>query len=427
MSKQIKIVEFQRFYKALKPNITTSKSGILYFNSSDNEEDNAFPQKLQDLKQKSSIHSFFLNLKAALIYSGGLYPYDDNNAGLAEFLKSKNRIGDTVQKVFQKCCVDFADYEQCFVEIIYNEAGGIFEIYHRSVAHVRASEELDEFGQPVSYFVSNTWGDVTNKRYKGRRNNVSDAVEVPAFNPENSIGKQIFHIKRYDGTDNVYTIPSYLAAEHWINVIHLIGEYVQNKFEGGYHLDGFLYLNSTMNEDEQNEFVKDFKRKYQGTKGNKLVFLFNDIATAKPEFVPIQDALNNSIFKEYMGEAIKQTVFAHQGSLKLLDLSNNDSFGNSNASANDINITRLKYINDVVKPYQSDLLDGFNRLFAVNNLGEVTLLNETLKLSIPELQEGDTTRSERREIVLGLNPLPEDLPQATTTGQNDNIDTTPTT
>jgi hypothetical protein len=414
----LQVVRFENFYKALKPNITTNKNGIVYFNSSDNDEDNACPQRLQDLRLKSPIHSFFLDLKAALIYSGGLYPYSDGDTALADFLKIKNRAGESVQVVFKKACHDFATYEQAFIEVIYDSTGKIAELWHKSVNDIRAGEEVDEFGCTTTYYFSKTWGDITNKRNRSKRNDVANAIAIPAFNPEKKSASQILHIKKYDGTDGVYPVPSYLSSEYWINLTHEIGKYTYNKFANGYHLEGFLYMNSEMAPDQQEEFISDFKRKYQGTDSSngKIVFLFNNVANSKPEFVPIQDALTNSIFKEYMGEAVKQTVFAHQGSLKILDLSNNDSFGNSNASANDINITRLKYINDVIKTYQNDLLEGFNKLFELQGLGQATLLNETLKLTIPELQPEDTTSNERREIVLGLNPLSKDEPQANVEG-----------
>ncbi len=403
-----KIVRFESFYKAINPNITTSKNGIEFFNSSNDLEDNAMPQKLQDLKTKSSIHSHFLNLKSNLIYASGLYPVDDTNSALAEFILSKNRAGDSIQKAFKKASIDMATFEQCFIEVIFSAEGKIAEVYHKPFNTIRAGE-ANEYGVPDMYYYSTTWGDISNKKNKKvKSNDYTNAIPIPAFNPDTinaSGGKQILHIKKYDSSDGTYTVPSYLSADYWINVVWLIGQYVQNKFDGGYFLQGFLYLNSSMSPEQQEQFVRDFKQKHQGVEGNTMVFVFGDTSVAKPEFVPIQDSLDNSIFKDYMMECTKQICYAHGASLNLLGLSNSDSFGSSNPDSNDINVSRLEYISNVVKSYQEDLIDGFNRIFEVNGLGSATLLNETLKLTIPELQPNDTTTDERREIVLGLNPL----------------------
>jgi len=421
----INILGFEeKFYKALNPNITTSKPAanggcIEYFNSSNDEEDNAMPQKLLDLKQKSSIHAHFLNLKSSLIYAGGLYPTDDNNSALAQFLTTKNGAGDDVQKVFKKASSDMAIFEECFIEVIYSADGKIAEVYHKPFNTIRVGES-NEYGVPDQYYYSTTWGEITNQRKKKKMNDLANAVIIPAFNPnEIGEGRQILRIKKYDSAGGAYIIPSYMAADFWINVVYMIGQYVTNKFHNGYHLQGFLYINSNIPVEEQQKMVREWENAHMGVDRNKksIVIVFGDTAIAKPEFVPIQDSLSNSIFKDFMGEATKQICFAHGASLNLLGLSNSDSFGSSNPDSNDINVSRMEYIANVVSSYQEDLLDGFNKLFEANGLGSATLLNQTLKLTIPELQPEDTTVDERREIVLGLNPL------ATSGSTTNNINT----
>lgn len=404
------VVDFQKFYKALNPNITTTKSGIQFFNSSDKDEDNAMPQKLLDLKLKSPIHSFFLDLKSSLIFAGGLYPNEDSNSMLADFLKSKNRIGDSVQDVLKKIAYDMAHFEQAYIEVIpSNDSTSIAEIYHKSVLNMRAGEETDEYDQPTDFYFSKTWGDITNKRQKsGKRNDVANAIKIKAFDPNTEISQnQIIHIKKYNGTDTVYPIPSYLSAERWIHLTDEIAKYTHNRFVNGYHLEGFLYLNSTMTDEQQGEFVSEFKNKYKGTEGQKIVFLFNNIASSKPEFVPISDSLSSTVFAEYLSQAVKSICFSHQSSLKILDLSNDQNFGNNSSS--DINITRLKYQADVIQSYQDSIKSAFNSIFNFNKLGDATFLNEALKLTLPVLLDTDTTRSERREILLGLNNHPDDI------------------
>lgn len=404
---KIEVVRFETFYKALQPNITSTKNGILYFNSDNELLDNAMPQKLIDLKHKSPIHSNFIDLKSSLIATpGGLFAVDDNNIALNTFINTRNRAGDTVNKVWSKCSNDLSLFEQCFIEVIYNRDSTVSEIYHKPVNTLRAGE-CNDLGFVDKYYYSNTWGLITNKRDRRKSNDVSNAIPINAFDIQNisgSTGRQTLHIKKYNSCSDEYPIPGYMSAEHWINLAYEIGAYVLNKFQNGFMIQGFLYINSEASEDEQHAFIRDFKANYQGTKAkNQIVFVFGSTAVSKPEFVPIQDSLSSSVFKDYMLEATKQIVYAHGGSLELLGLSNSDTFG-AQGDASNINVSRLQYINDVIIPYQQNLLEGFNKIFEVNQLGQATVLNDSLKLVQPELQPTDTTEDERREMVLGLTP-----------------------
>jgi len=401
----IRIVPFDKFYKRIIPSTVSTKDEIILFNSSAESDDNAFPNKLLDLKALSSIHNNLIEMKANLIASTGLYPVDDSNQALIAFLNKKNGAGESHNKVVKKVAFDLSLHEQAFVEVIYDGNKIPTEMYHKPVTTMRAGE-VNDYGVPDYFYYSDTFGLIENTRDKRKRNDYANAIKLPAFNPE-KVKKnkgQILHIKKYSGDDCVYPTPSYMSAEYWIMVTHEIASYVLNKFINGYFIDGFLYINSNLPEEQQKAFIQEFANKHKGSKGKKIIFVFGNTAVSKPEFVPIQDSLTNSVFKEFMGEATKQIVWAHGASLEQLSLSNSDSFGSTNPDSNDINVSRLKYINDVIKSYQEVMLESFNSIFEAAGLGQATVLNETLKLTIPELQPSDTTEDERREINLGLPP-----------------------
>lgn len=404
-----KILNFEQFYKAYQPNITTNNKGIVYFNSSDQEEDNAFPLKLQDAYRKSAVHSNFINLKANLTYATGLYEVDETNAELTSFLQQQNRAGQTLDEVFQKACFDFSMYESASLQVVYNVEGKIAEVYHTNPANIRA-EAPDEFGKINKWYYSQTWGDVVNKIDKRKANDVANAVVIPTFDPSRGIedGRQLLYIKKYTSTNDIYPQPQYVASLNFIELESVLSSYLVNKISGGYYPSGIFYLNSSMPKEEQDKFIQDFRRKHEGaTNAGKIIFVFGDNIQGKPEFLKLTDDLGNNLTKEFISTSQLQIAISHGGSLSLLGIDYGDSFG-TNADANKLNITRLYFIDTVIKNYQNLLLNGINKILAVNQLGKVTVNNDSLKIQQPVTDLNDLTRTERREIVFGLPPLAED-------------------
>lgn len=406
MNEKYKILEIEKFYKAYQPNITTTKSGIVFFNSSDTEEDNAFPIKLQDAYKKSSVHSNFINLKSNLTYGSGLFSVVENNTSLTSFVEAENRAGQTLDDVYMKACFDMSMYEAACLQIIYNSEGKVAEVYHTCPANIRASEP-DEYGRVNNYYYSTTWGEITNKRDRRKVNDVKNSVAIPAFDPSTGAkdGRQLLYIKRYTSTNDIYPQPQYVSSLNFIELEYVLSNYIVNKISGGYYPSGIFYLNSSMSDEEKDSFIRDFKAKHSGVaNAGKIVFIFGDTTVAKPEFLKLTDDLGNNLVKEYVSTSQLQIAISHGGSLSLLGIDYGDSFG-TNADANKLNITRLYFIDTVIKNHQNLLLKGFNKVLAINGLGLVTVNNDSLKIQQPLVDVNDLTVDERREIVYGLPPI----------------------
>ncbi|GHM98839.1 hypothetical protein WSM22_03290 [Cytophagales bacterium WSM2-2] len=406
----IHTVDLTKFYKAVKPNLTTLSSGIVFFNSTKEEFDNAFHYELQDLYLKSAVHANFVNVKANLYYGSGLYAIDATSTALTNTIYSSNRVGDTLDDVFKKACFDYSKFSAACFEVIYNVSGGVAEILHVNPANIRA-EQPDQYGRVCNYYYSDTWGIIENKKDKRKPNDIANAVKIPAYNPISGTtqGRQLLYIKQYSASNDIYAIPSYLSSQNWINLDYYLSDYLINKLNNGYFIGGFLYIPSNMTDDEKDKFVQDYKRKHSSsTNSGKVVFIFNDPSAQKPEFVPVSDDLGNSMFKDLIQQAQLSIAIAHGGSTSLLGIDAGNSFG-QNADANKLNVARLYFIDAVVKPAQNVLLTAINKLLAVNEFGKVSVHNEPLKLQQPiAAPDGsDLTVDERRAILYGLPPLPQ--------------------
>ena len=65
----------QKMYSEIAPNQVTLKNGVVYFNSNEDENDNAYPFQLIDLvKEASATHTACLNLRTDLVIGNGLEP-----------------------------------------------------------------------------------------------------------------------------------------------------------------------------------------------------------------------------------------------------------------------------------------------------------------------------------------------------------------
>ncbi len=404
----IQTIDLTKFYKALKPNITTLSGGIVYFNSTREDFDNAFHYELNDLYLKSAVHANFVNVKANLFYGSGLYAIDNTSSGLTNTIYSCNTVGDSLDDVFKKSCFDYSKFSAACFEVIYNAGGGINQILHVNPANIRA-EAPDKYGRVLNYYYSDTWGLIENKKDKRKANDIAGAIKIPAFNPKSGTtqGRQLLYVKQYSASNDIYAMPSYVSALNWINLDYFLSDYLINKLNNGYFIGGFMYIPSNMSDDEKDKFVQDYKRKHSSsTNSGKVVFIFNDPSAAKPEFVPVSDDLGNSMFKDLIQQAQLSIAIAHGGSTSLLGIDAGNSFG-QNADANKLNVARLYFIDAVVKPAQNILLNAINKLLAVNQLGKVSVHNEPLKLTQPPVDLNDLTIDERRAIVYGLPPLPE--------------------
>lgn len=402
------ILGVEKFYTAYQPNLTTSKSGIIFFNSSNLEEDNAFTAKLQDAYRKSATHSNFIKLKASLIAGSGLFPVDDNDSVTAEFLKKENRVGMTPDEVWKKCAFDLAMYDALCTQVTYSSENKMVEVYHTNPANIRAGEPDSELGNITKWFYSTTWGNITNKKSKKKMNDVANATEIPSFNPANGStdGRQLFYATNYSSSNDVYGLPQYCSALNFIEIENSISDYMVNKIKGGFFPSGILYIPSNMSVEEQEKFIGEFKGSFVGVENaGRIVYSFGDTTRAKPEYIPLSDNLTNAFVKDLITLAQLQISISHGGSMSLLGVDAGDSFG-TNADANKLNIARLYFIDTVIKSYQSIALAAFNRMLAAAGCGPVTVMNDSLKLQQPMVDLNDLTIDERREMAYGLNPLP---------------------
>lgn len=403
----------ENFYRAVQPNITTNKNGIVWFNSSNEDEDNAYTAKIIDYaKNKSAVHSNLLNLKANLFYGSGLYPIDETSTATWDFIRKQNKAGDDLNGVFKKMCTDASWFEAGAYQAVYDAGGRIPEVYHTDVSKLRA-QEPNSFGYVEKWYFNDTWGIIENAKAK-RSNNTKDAIEIPSFNIENGVSdkRQINYIKNYKPGNDVYAIPTYNSGLPWVQIEWELAQFHLSKIQSGFFPSSIVTMFGNPSEDEQNKFVTEFKKKYAGSKNTgKNVFVWVDGQGNAPKVERLSEDVNSKMFDSLLDMAAQRIAASHSGDLTLsgLDSKGSDLGGDRNKAV----ISRLAFIEHVVIPMQTVLLTGINKIFKANGLSEVTVFNPPLKITQPEPQDNDLTRTERREMLWGLEPHPDDVVSST--------------
>jgi hypothetical protein len=125
--------------------------------------------------------------------------------------------------------------------------------------------------------------------------------------------------------------------------------------------------------------------------------------STKPEITRLETDSNNQLFETMNNIASQKIATGHGADLSLAGIEGRGS--DLGGTANRINLARLHFVDTVIKPFQHTLIQGINKIMEINELGDVTVINEGLKIEQPLQQPTDLTVDERRSILFGLPPL----------------------
>ena len=374
----------QNLYRMINPNLTTSNRGVVYFNSSQDFEDNAYPVELIDLyNEGSATHSALINLKRDLLIGMGLQAKDESDINTIEMLEKVNSHGDTLQKVWNKVCMDMAIMESFALQVIYNKEGKIYEILHVDISKVRAMDEDSiESNLVNTWLISNQWAKITNKRY--RRFTVNNtAVAIQNFNPKTwseDGGRQLIVCRKYTPNSEVYSIPSYQSVLKYIQLDSELGFYHLNKVTGGLFANAIVYLTGNPSEEEKRKFINEFKMKYVGANKEKLLFIWGDYVADNqlPKVIPFSTEDQKDVFEELNTIITQKIITAHRATPELAGIQTKGS--DLGGDANKLHVSREYFIHTVINPMRKEMLETLNSIIAVNESKGFKVENEKLQL-----------------------------------------------
>jgi hypothetical protein len=121
-------------------------------------------------------------------------------------------------------------------------------------------------------------------------------------------------------------------------------------------------------DEEMDDFVKSFKREYQGTDGENIIITWSDGSEQKPELIPI--SLNDSDQRFLnLNEQLKQSIFiGHQvTSPMLFGLMVPGQLGGRAEMAEALSIFQMTYVSPRQRVIESVMSEITGQTYTLNN------------------------------------------------------------
>ena len=304
-------------------------------------EANLYPQKLIELYDSSAIHHTAAQAVKDGIFGEGIEMIGD------EYI---NTHGETIDDLFEKIALDYTLFNGYAINVVWNREGtAIAEIYHLPFSNVRSGKK-DEEDEVTEYYYSSDWSNL--RKYK----------EIPyrAFDVTDNKGdnaSQIFYYFNYTPGNDVYPLPSYVAATNDITLDQKISRFHVNNISNGLAPSLFIKMrNGIPTPDARREIYREIEETFAGEESAGRFFLsFTDNDTA-PEIEPIDAA--NSDYYVTLEERISTRILTawRITSPALLGIANGSGFS---SVADEIKVAYAHFEGTVVEPKRKKITNSF--------------------------------------------------------------------
>jgi hypothetical protein len=267
--------------------------------------ENDYPNYLLNLYRRSAKHNAIVNGKVGYIVGKGWTSEEETPAAKA-FLDSPTfpNAYDSMNDLTQKLTLDMEIYNGFALEVTWSRGGGIAEICHVDFHRVRADKD-------EKMFYVYDWYDEYEVRQFPQLNQVN---QIPAFDPDNRIGKQLFYYRAYSAGVKVYPLPEYLGGTAYIELDVEIANFhvnnIKNNFWGSYLIN---FPNGIPTPEESDAIERQMKMKFGGTdNAGRFLVNFSDSPETKPELTPLTPSDLDKQF-DILNKTVQQEIFvAHR-------------------------------------------------------------------------------------------------------------------
>lgn len=311
--------------------------------------DNKYPEYLWGLYTQCPTQQAIIDAKTAFTIGGGISCGDE----------IVNTAGESLEEVLRKCVFDMHLFGGFAIQVIYNAAGDIFEIYWADFAQLRTN------GRGNKVYWCDNWGGWQSK-----------AIEYDVFNPKmTDKTTQIFY---YRGTTcrSVYPIPSYISAMDAINTEIEIQNYHLNAIHNGFAVNAVINFNNGVpEEDKRMEIEEKVNAKFSGSNNaGRTLISWNE---SKNSACTVERLESDSFDKKFaqLAKDTQEAIFvAHRitsGTL-LGRLPANTGF-----TKNEYKEAFEVFNTTVIKPFQKELITNLKKIFPEKNIAIAPFVIET--------------------------------------------------
>ena len=388
---------------------------------------NEYPYYLLDNYRRSSKHNAIVNGKVNYIMGGGWQAGDDLTVEQqARFIKFFDGMSSTedLNDITEKLVLDLELFNGFAVAVTWSKLGTIAKMEHVPFEKIRVDKEEKMFQ------VADWYNDDMMQLFP----KVGDIEKIPAFDPENRLGKQLFYYRVYAAGVKHYPLPEYIGGNAWIEadvqVANFHNNNLRNNFWGGYLIN---FNNGIPTAEEQGDIERQIKRKFSGTdNAGRFVVTFNDDAAKAPTLEPLTPSDMDKQF-EILNKAIQQEIFiAHRVTNPMLfGVKTEGQLGGRNELVEAYELFKATYVNDRVRKVERmiNYLGSFNGVEGMELIPVEPITERLSEQALLQIMTQDELREkaglqplEKPADVVGPNPQPDEQPQTVEQlASNDNI------
>jgi hypothetical protein len=354
-------------------------------------EDNLYPEYLTYLFNKSAKHNAIIIGKANYIFGEG---YENGDFQV-------NRLGETLNDISKKAILDVRIYGGFRLEIIWNKNRKISEIYHVDFTSLRTAKYH-------GYYYKESW----------KRDNLEEDDFIPAFNPGEPVGTQIYSYDEYRPMIRFYPLPDYIGCNNYVETDIEISKYYLSAIRNGMNPSKLIqFFKGEPSEDKKREIEQRMQKKFAGAENaGKFLLVFND-ANNVNQTVKVDDLSGSDLDKMFEGlvKNCEQQVFSGHNvtSPALFGIKTEGQLGNTNELKSAYEI----FVNTYAKPKANDYDKEVNYLLSFSIWPLAFKLRPTDPIGI-QFDVKDVINSLPKQFVFQKMGIPQDLWQLPNIGSD---------
>jgi hypothetical protein len=257
-------------------------------------KDNAYPEYLTYLFDKSGKHGAIIGGKAKYIFGEG---FENGDFVI-------NRLGESLNDISKKAILDIEIYGGFKLEIIWNRGGKIGEIYHVDYSTIRVGKEC-------GYYYKEAWN-IRGENGTLMDNNREEAEFIPGFNPAEPYGSQIYAYNEYRPMTRYYPLPSYIACNNYVETDIEISKFYLSSIRNGMMPSKMLqFYMGDPGEEKKAALERSFKKKFAGSENaGKFILVFNP--GGKDKTIDVEDLSGTELDKMFieLNKTCQQEIFS---------------------------------------------------------------------------------------------------------------------
>ena len=352
-------------------------------------DDNNYFQYLIDRYNGSPTNNAVINGISAMIFGKGLDATDSN--------KKPDQYAQMVS-LFHNDCVRKLAYDlklmgQCAIQVIYSkDRSKIAQVEHMPVETLRA-EKANSDGDVEAYFYFKDWTSIKPN---------DKPLRIPAFGmSKESI--EILYVKPYKSGFYYYSPVDYQGGLQYAELEEEISNFHLNNIMNGMSPSMLInFNNGTPNAEERELIEQRIYQKFSGSSNaGKFILAFNDNAETAASIEPVQLSDAHQQYQFLSEESTKKIMVAHRVvSPMLLGIKDQSGLGNN---ADELKTATLLMDNTVIRPFQTLLIDAFDRILAFNNISLHLYFKTLQPLEFTDLDNVEDAETKEEETGVKLS------------------------